>query len=342
MPACLTPPPEGAMRPISMEIDIVVPVAPKDLPKLPACLQGIARHSRTAIRRIHVLSQQAPTLEPLPGGVPVHHVPESSFPFTKEDICRALEERGCRYPNGGWYYQQLLKLYVFRAIPGLLPEVLILDSDFVFLQDVPFLDEDGRAFLAMGYPFKWLLDTREYPPEVEHVHAEFARKLIPGWSPQHLYSGMQHHMLFQADILEELLSLSEQAHGLPAWRAFMENVELEKWNAASEYVLYHHFALGRHPERVALRHLRACDIIHDADDARGAQERFSRLLARRDLQAAGCHAFVGLRERLETMDYIPPSLRARLLAADSPVFSLLLDDGVLRLESLDDGLRQVG
>ncbi|WP_257454997.1 hypothetical protein [Archangium lipolyticum] len=325
-----------------MSIDIVVPVAPKDVSKLPSCLRGIVRHSRTAIRRIYVLSEQAPVVEPLPGGIPVHHAPESWFPFTKQDISRVLAARGCPYPSGGWYYQQLLKLYVFRAIPGLLPEVLILDSDYVFLQDVPFLSEDGRALLAMGYPFTWLLGTRRYPSTVEHVHAEFARRFVPGWSHQHPFSGMQHHMLFQADILEELLSLAERAHGLPAWRAFMKQVSVEKWNAASEYVLYHHFALGRHPERVALRHLRASDIIHDADDARGGQAHFDRLMARGDLQAAGCHAFLGLRERLETMDYIPPRLRTRMLAADSLVYALHLEEGLLQLECVGELVRRVG
>jgi hypothetical protein len=257
-----------------MSIDIVVPVAPKDFSKLPSCLRGIAQHSQTAIRRIYVLSQQAPVLDPLPGGIPVHHAPESWFPFTKQDISRALEARGCPYPSGCWYYQQLLKLYVFRAIPGLLPEVLILDSDYVFLQDIPFLSEDGRALLAMGYPFTWLLGTRQYPSTVEHVHADFARRFVPGWSPQHPFSGMQHHMLFQADILEELL--------------------------------------------------------------------FGRLMARRDLQAAGCHAFLGLRERLETMDYIPPQLRTRMLAADSLVYTLHLKEGLLQLECMGEPVLRAG
>lgn len=317
-----------------MEIDVVIPVAAKDLPKLPFCLHGIAKHSKPAIRRIYVLSPQEITLPPTQNGVPVQYLSEAAFPFTKQNICNAIERRG-GYQNGSWYYQQLLKLYVFRAIPGLLPNVLILDSDYVWLEDTPFLTEDGRALLAFGYPFKWLLDAREYPRKVDHVHAEFARRLVPGWTPQHPFSGMQHHMLFQADILEELLTLVEHTHDQPAWRAFVDHVTVEKWNAASEYVLYHHFTLDRHPERVALRHLHACDIVHDAEDQKMAMERFDALRERRNLQAAGCHAFLGLRDRLQTMDYIPPPLRAQMLAAKHLVFALGLEDGRLRLECLE-------
>jgi hypothetical protein len=64
------------------------------------------------------------------------------------------------------------------------------------------------------------------------------------------------------------------------------------------------------------------------------------LLSRTDLQAAGCHAFLGLRDRLETMDYIPPSLRARMLGAGSLVYALHLEQGVLRLQGLGDELRR--
>lgn len=317
-----------------MQIDVIIPVAAKDLPKLPLCLSGIGKHSKTTIRRIYILSPQEIELPALQDGIPVHYVSEALFPFTKDDISRAVEGKG-GYANGSWYYQQLLKLYIFRAIPGLLRNVLILDSDFVWLEDLAFLTEDGRGLLAFGYPFKWLLNTRDYPQHIDHVHAEFAKRLVPGWSPQHTFSGMQHHMLFQADILEDLLLSVENTHQRPAWQAFMDQVTLDKWNAASEYVLYHHFALARYPERVMLRHLSACDIVHDANNWDMAMDHFENLRGKRDLQAAGCHAFLGLHDRLKTMDYIPPSLREQMLSAKQPMFSLALDEGLLQLECLE-------
>jgi hypothetical protein len=32
------------------------------------------------------------------------------------------------------------------------------------------MTEDGKAILASGYPFKWLLNTKEYPYPPAHIH----------------------------------------------------------------------------------------------------------------------------------------------------------------------------
>ncbi|WPB76215.1 hypothetical protein KYC5002_45415 [Archangium violaceum] len=313
------------------EMDVVIPVAPKDFFKLRRCIEGILRCSKNPIRTIHVLSPTPIHLADwsLPEQVRQHG--EERFSFTLADVSQLLTVRGCKYPNGSWYYQQLLKLYVFRVIPDLLPDTLILDSDFVFTGEVEFLDEHGRALLALGHPLLWELNDREDPSRHEHVHATFARYLVPGFSSRHAFNGMHHHLLLQRDILEELMALAEAHHQKPFWRAFVDGVDVSKWNAASEYVLYHHFALGRFPGRVATRHLDTCDVIYDASAGEHVERLFQEPLPSSGHQAMGFHGFLDLGKRLQTMDYLSDELRRWMLSTGAHSFALTLEQGRLRI-----------
>jgi Family of unknown function (DUF6492) len=316
-------------------IDVVIPVAPKDYPKLERSLLGILENSQTPIGRVFLIAADDGALKYLNADVStkVSVVQECEMPFTKRDIAELLEEQGATAKQASWYYQQLLKFYVFQVIRGLGDDVLILDADFVFSRPLHFLTEDGRAILSRGYPFKWLVNTRDYPTRVEHIHADFARRFVAGWEPVDPFSGMHHHMVFQRDILADLFDVVEREHQQPFWRAFAGNVRFEKkWNAASEYVIYYHFARARHPGRVVVRDLETCDILHDSEDGGNALEELDRQLGSGKFDAVGCHAFLELRARLATNDYIPHDLRAKLLGSPGANLLLRLDAGVLQIE----------
>lgn len=316
-----------------MKIDVVIPVAPKDYAKLSSCVRNILNHSLTPIHRIYIVSEDDSALSELSVGTSLIHVKDSDFPFTKRDIETVFAEKNCFYSHSSWYYQQLLKFYIYRVIPGLLPHTLILDSDYSFIRDIKFLTDDGKLILSSGYPFKWLLNTRKYPESVTHIHADFSQKLLPGWSPANVFSGMQHHMMFRKDIINEILLLAENKHKREFWKAFIENVEVTKWNAASEYVICYHYMLNNHNNKVATRHLKACDIIYDSKAENDALEKAAELRRRSEFQAVGCHAFLDLAERIKTMDYIPPDLKRKMLAEPILIFKLILDKGMLQIET---------
>lgn len=314
-------------------MDVVIPVAPKDIEKAQYCLAGIAHNSLNPTRKIYLVAPE-PFAVAVPAGVSMQWVFDREFPFSLEDIRGVMRRKGGVHENASWYYQQLLKLYAFRVIEDLSDDLLVLDSDFILTSRVRFLDQDRRSLLAYGYPFKWLLGTSDYPQQVDHVHARFATELVPGWRTMHAFSGMQHHMLFHRPILEDLFSAVEERWGRPFWEAFMHRVDVEKWNAASEYVLYHHFACQRHSDKVALRHFDAQDLIFDSEereipwsllDGAGAQSRFG---------AIGLHGFLGLRERLSSMDYIPLSLKQEMLRARRLMFRMTLQAGRLQIEGI--------
>lgn len=69
-----------------------------------------------------------------------------------------------------------------------------------------------------------------------------ATRLLAEWRPVDPYSGTQHHMVFDRQILADLMRRVEDRHQRPFWEAFLTTTEHTKWTGASEYVLYRHFA----------------------------------------------------------------------------------------------------
>lgn len=319
---------------MSSSIDVVIPVATKDLPKLSVCIDRIVANSLTPIHSIYIVTPKEVCRRKPVFNHPVIWVDEATYPFTLDDIKTRLQARNNLHNNGSWYYQQLLKFYIFKALPGLQPNTLILDADCFISQKVPFLTADNKALLAYGYPFTWLLNTKRYPAENQHSHIDFAQRFVPGWTPVNPFSGMQHHMLFQEAILAKLFSIVEEAHQKEFWQAFIDTVEFEKWNAASEYVIYYHFAMKFFRDQILSRHMHSCDFIHDEKENHFILEIAQNAQWQKEFQTIGCHSFLDLRARLKTMDYIPTGLKQQMLSAKRVVFKLVLDDSMLQIEPI--------
>ncbi|MEM9685432.1 MAG: DUF6492 family protein [Bacteroidota bacterium] len=328
-----------------LQMDVMMPVARKDMDMLEPALNCLIRYAQTGIRRIYVVWQgpenendPEPSVQLQgPQQPEVLFVDERLYPFSLKDIKNTLQAMKSQDNHEGWYYQQLLKLYAFRVLPGVLPRLLIHDADVAFTSPVAFIDRYGRSLLSYGYPFRWLV--RADTPlaygtvrNINHSHVAHARRLIPGWEPATIFSGMQHHQLLENTILEAMLQEAERAHGMPFWEAFIRQLDCSKWNGASEYVLYFHYALNRYPDRVLARHLYSIDIIHDADEP--IKDSPKAIANGQQPDMIGRHGFVSLRSRLETMDYIPENLRYLMLKkrAERLAFRLKLHQGILQIE----------
>ena len=143
---------------VEQRFDVVIPCHAKDADILRRCVRSIREHA-VGVRRIVVLSSKAmlettsaATLFAAPGaGAGAGPDAEWSWegaeywPFAKGDF------------RWGWLYQQALKLYAPLVIPGLLPNVLLHDSDVIWRKPVRFLDAaaategDADADAAEGY-----------------------------------------------------------------------------------------------------------------------------------------------------------------------------------------------
>lgn len=218
-------------------IDVVIPSVEKDLLTLDLCIQGI-RENGANIRRIIVISKKQLTHQ-------AEWFDEAYYPFSFQDVAVTLAKNTTqKRERVGWYYQQLLKLYAPLVIPDISPNVLILDSDAIFLNPVSFLNQNNGGMYNPG---------REY-----HIpYFQHGARLIPRFSKWFLgYSGISHHMIFQKPVIEALFEDIEHYHAKPFWYMFCHLVDPENMDAgASEYEIYFNYVFA-HTDQVSVRTLK--------------------------------------------------------------------------------------
>jgi hypothetical protein len=216
-------------------IDVVIPSTFKDAEILEYCIEGIKKNGHN-IRRVIVVSPAKLTDK-------AEWFDEKLYPFSKLDVATEIfrgntaqgEQLATTPYWSGWYYQQLLKLYTPYVIPGISPNVLVLDSDTVFLRPVKFLNNQNAGLYNPG--------TEYFKSYFEH-----AARFVPGLKKLYKdHSGISHHMLFQRCVLDDLFQTVEQHHKEPLWKAFCHSVNREdpKTQGASEYEIYFNFLFAR-------------------------------------------------------------------------------------------------
>ncbi len=229
-------------------IDVVIPCAPKDAETLKSCIQGIRKHGKN-IRRVIVVSQTKLTDE-------AEWFDEKKYPFDKKTLAleifkgnqkkadKFLGKKGCRI---GWIYQQFLKLYAPFVIPGISSNVLILDSDVVFLKPTEFMDEKGAPYftLATEYHLPYFDHAKRLLPYLERVNEK--------------HSGVAHHMLFQKPILEDLFASIEKEHRELPWKALCHTINPKIDSCLSEYEIYFNYTLLR-TDQAHIRPLKSTNI----------------------------------------------------------------------------------
>ena len=216
-------------------IDVIIPSTAKDRPILDLCIAGI-KNNCPQIRRVIVVSSEKLTDQ-------AEWFDEKLYPFSKEDLALNLCHGDAKKASAflkekrfvGWYLQQLLKLYAPFVIPGISSNVLVLDSDTVFLNPVDFLNKNQAA---------------KFNPGTEYVRSYFghAKKLLPGFEKIHSkYSGISHHMLLQRPVLEDLFKRVKEIHHKEFWQAFCLCVDKQylKSQGASEFEIYFNFFLSK-------------------------------------------------------------------------------------------------
>lgn len=226
----------------------MIPCCKKDLYTLDLCIEGIRKNGRN-IRRIIVVSK-----EPL--SKKAEWFDEKLFPFSKEDLAleifhdRKVATDFISSPTSriGWIYQQFLKLYAYFVIPDISSNILILDSDTIFLKPTEFINELGEPYFNTA-------------TENVGVYFDFGKRLLPGFKRvDKALSGISHHMLFQGCILEDLFDLIYEIHHEEPWKALCHCIDKNYTFAClSEYELYFNFTLLR-TDQAKLRSLRRCDV----------------------------------------------------------------------------------
>ena len=234
---------------VNEAIDVVIPCTKKDLATLELCIAGIKENCHE-IRRIIVVSK-----EPLTSNAEWYD--ENLYPFSMHEVaCELLGSTigGTKYVANrinrlGWIYQQLLKLYAQRIIPGISSNVLILDSDTIFLNPITFIVETGAALFDISCEY--------HLPDFAHAERllPYLHRVFPS------FSGICNHMLMQKCVVDDLHQAVETRHNLPFWRAFLRCVKKSELfgSGASEYEIYFNYAHIR-SDQFKIRELRSRNI----------------------------------------------------------------------------------
>lgn len=219
----------------SAPIDVVIPCSKKDLATLELSIEAIKKHGAN-LRRIIVVSKEPLTNQ-------AEWFDEARYPFQKRDIAvqifqnevaadAYIKSSKCRL---GWIYQQFLKLYAAYVIPGLSTNILILDSDTIFLRPVEFIDVDSRPLFNVG--------IEHHVPYFEHM-----QRLNPTFTKHFAeHSGITHHMLFQRPVLDDLFATIHNHSHTEPWKAICNAVSLMELfgSGLSEYEIYFNFLFNQ-------------------------------------------------------------------------------------------------
>ncbi len=219
-------------------IDVVIPAHEKDLDTLNHCIEGVRRNV-VDVRRIIIISKEKYTDK-------AEWFDEALFPFSFKEIA-SLAKGGA-----GWHFQQLLKLYSPLVIPSISENVLIVDSDTVFLRKVKFFSDEGLPLYNLSKD-RDLDKSKFHQDSYKHIAKilpEIDQKLPENFRN---ISGICHHMLFQKHIIEVLFKRVEELDriGDPFYKVFLKNSETAC--GVAEYNLYFYFLISLHPQEYHIR-----------------------------------------------------------------------------------------
>ncbi len=245
--------------------DVVIPAHEKDLDILNHCIAAIKKNVPD-VRRIIVASKTKLTDR-------AEWFDESLFPFSYQEVSELIKS------NVGWNFQQLLKLYSAIVIPDILPDVLVVDADTVFLRKINFfedglplynLSKDKNLHRSVFYQAT-LNHIKSLLPEIEEklpelfskkpvceiskkltervtLSSEASKKQLSG-----LVSGICHHMMLQRSVIEDLFLKVEKHDGSgdPFYKIFLK--KCENSYSAAEYNLYFYFLCSFYPNKFKIR-----------------------------------------------------------------------------------------
>lgn len=164
---------------------------------------------------------------------------ENKFPFSKKDIQNYLKDYIPK-DRCGWYYQQLLKLYIFKIENNFKKYVLILDGDLIFFNYINFFKNNRPKinYLDLG-------NKKIHQPYISTINYLFPNiKIDPN------KSGICHFILFKKNILNEILYNIENKFNKLPWKAILDSViyyvKKNKYNISifSEYELYYNYVIN--------------------------------------------------------------------------------------------------
>ena len=220
----------------SIKFDIVIPFDNKDCRVLPYCVNNALKYISN-INRIFIISKFKP--EFITFNEKVIWKSEDSFEnFSFKKIENLLNIKS----RTGWYFQQLIKLFVKEIIEDLSEYYMVLDSDVVFYKNV-----------YMFYGDKPIYNTGT---EYHEIYFRHMNLLHPDLKRSVNESGICHYMIYNRNILNEIITKVENLHNKEFWEIFIKLANyFNHTSGASEYEIYFHYINNFHKDKFIIKRL---------------------------------------------------------------------------------------
>lgn len=215
----------------NVALDVVIPVAEKDIKTLGLCIESIRKNLRHAIYDIYIVAPNNAEIKELAKNYHCKFIQENAAVrgVTKEEIQYSVNG----LDRSGWLFQQLIKLSVDEFTQH--EYILVMDSD-------TFLNRPIKYF----HKGKMILNTSD---EHHEPYYDVYKKLMQEGIVSNK-SFVAHGMLFSREILGEMkLYIANKNH--KNWAsAILDNVDYRDISGFSEYETYGNYILRYHPTKV--------------------------------------------------------------------------------------------
>lgn len=242
-----------------MKFDIVISSCKKDQFILQKAIESIKQYIKNYRRIIVVSNEKLTDIED------VEWFDEKQYPFSIKDLYDNMynmvpEETRRRKVS---YINQLIKLYAHKVIPNLLDNILIYDSDIIFIKETSFFTDDkplyGNRIVDYYSGYNQYLnhhlklhESFDFYNKLD-VNKELKKKKL-------FCSGICHHIIYNKDIINELINLIEKTHNVVFWKYYLNiidtrdkdsNLHLEPANCE----LYYNYVNLFHPDKIKIREI---------------------------------------------------------------------------------------
>lgn len=200
-----------------LPVEIVYVAADKDLEPLEASIGSLDHLVGLECRRLVIIGKTMSQVHAFAEKRGVEFVDETALIGFGPSHYPYRSERGDR---SGWLYQQMLKLAWARRASS---PYLIIDADTVFLRPLRF--SMGKAYIFYR--------SEDWRP----AYADAIRRLL-GIEDRSLLSFVAHMMIFDPELVAEMLKSIEKRHDMPWHKAIAGTRDLDALSCFSEYQLY--------------------------------------------------------------------------------------------------------
>lgn len=214
-------------------IDILIPVAEKDLETLPTVVECARKNILNPIGEIIIVGKKG-IIETQSNMLNCTFIDEDFFlPIKKRDIVF----KGKEWHRSGWLFQQLIKLNADAIAKN--EHILVLDSDTCITQKQTFVFDDYSVILNFS-------DEYHFP------YGAYTRFI--NLQKRFFLSFVTHHMIFSKTTLNNLKKDIERFTGKAWIEGILQNIDYNEPCCFSEYELYGNYVYFNFPDKCHLEY----------------------------------------------------------------------------------------